>query len=174
MIDSEGFRPNVGIIICNDERRLFWGRRVGQDAWQFPQGGINPDESPREAMFRELEEEIGLSSGDVEVMGCTRQWLRYRLPKRFIRHHSRPVCIGQKQIWFLLRAKCAEHEFCLDTTPKPEFDDWRWVKYWQPVHEVVYFKRQVYSRALEELAPLLYPDGPPFRNYSIFLRQGRR
>ncbi len=174
MIDSEGFRPNVGIIICNDERRLFWGRRVGQDAWQFPQGGINADESPRQAMFRELDEEIGLSPVHVEIMGCTRRWLRYRLPKRFIRRHSRPVCIGQKQIWFLLRAKCTENEFCLDTTPKPEFDDWRWVKYWQPVREVVYFKRQVYSRALEELAPLLYPDGAPSRNHTIYLRQGRR
>ena len=174
MIDSEGFRPNVGIIICNDERRLFWGRRVGQDAWQFPQGGINTDEDPRQAMFRELEEEIGLSADQVEVIGCTRHWLRYRLPKRFIRRHSRPVCIGQKQIWFLLRAKCTENDFCLDTTPKPEFDDWRWVKYWQPVREVVYFKRQVYSRALEELAPLLYPDGGPSRSHTNYLRQGRR
>ncbi|MBT8439556.1 MAG: NUDIX domain-containing protein, partial [Gammaproteobacteria bacterium] len=51
MIDSEGFRANVGIIICNDKRELFWGRRVGQDAWQFPQGGINADETPEQAMY---------------------------------------------------------------------------------------------------------------------------
>jgi len=173
LIDTDGFRPNVGIIICNDERRLFWGRRVGQDAWQFPQGGINPDESPQQAMFRELEEEIGLTQEQVEVMGCTRRWLRYRLPKRFIRRHSHPICIGQKQIWFLLRAKCTENDFCLDSTPKPEFDDWRWVKYWQPVRDVVYFKRQVYTRALEELAPLLYPEGVPARIHSNYLRKGR-
>ena len=174
MIDSEGYRPNVGIIICNQERRLFWGRRVGQNAWQFPQGGIKPDESPEAAMFRELEEEIGLLPHQVELLGCTQRWLRYRLPKRFIRRHSHPLCIGQKQLWFLLRARCAETDFCLDKTPKPEFDDWRWVKYWQPVREVVYFKRHVYSQALEELAPLLYPDGTPVRIQSNFLRQGRR
>lgn len=174
MIDIEGFRPNVGIIISNAERRLFWGRRIGQNAWQFPQGGIKSDESPEQAMYRELEEEIGLLPHQVEVMGCTRRWLRYRLPKRFIRRHCHPICIGQKQIWFLLRARCTENDFCLDKTSTPEFDDWRWVKYWQPVREVVYFKRRVYSQALEELAPLLYPDGTPARNQSSFLRQNRR
>jgi len=174
LIDSEGFRPNVGIIICNTERRLFWGRRVGQNAWQFPQGGIQGDESPEQAMFRELEEEIGLCPGQVEVLGFTRRWLRYRLPKRFIRRNSHPVCIGQKQIWFLLRTRCAESEFCFDKTLKPEFDDWRWVKYWQPVREVVYFKRYVYTQALEELAPLLYPEGSPFRAQGTSLHQGLR
>jgi putative (di)nucleoside polyphosphate hydrolase len=163
LIDSEGFRPNVGIIISNRDRCLFWGRRAGQNAWQFPQGGIRPDESPEQAMYRELEEEIGLCAEHVEMLGATRRWLRYRLPKRFIRRNSRPVCIGQKQIWFLLRACCTEREFCLDKTPKPEFDDWRWVTYWQPVHEVVYFKRRVYTQALRELAPLLYPEGIPGR-----------
>jgi len=174
LIDHEGYRPNVGIIICNQDRRLFWGRRVNQNAWQFPQGGIKPDESPEQAMFRELEEEVGLLPGQVEILGCTRRWLRYRLPKRYIRRNCHPVCIGQKQIWFLLRARCTESDFCFDNTPKPEFDAWRWVKYWQPVREVVYFKRRVYSQALEELAPLLYPDGVPARNQANYLRQGRR
>lgn len=175
MIDREGFRPNVGIILCNEQRRLFWGRRVGQDAWQFPQGGIKHDETPEQAMFRELEEEVGLLPHQVEVLGCTGSWLRYRLPKRFIRRHCEPLCIGQKQIWFMLRVKCAESEFCLDKTPKPEFDSWRWVRYWQPIREVVYFKRRVYARALEELAPLLYPEGVPSRvAHTRFLRQNRR
>ena len=174
MIDHEGYRPNVGIIICNQNRRLFWGRRVNQNAWQFPQGGIRPEESPEEAMFRELEEEVGLQPGQVEILGSTKHWLRYRLPKRFIRRNCHPVCIGQKQIWFLLRARCTESDFCFDSTPKPEFDAWRWVKYWQPVREVVYFKRRVYSQALEELAPLLYPDGVPIRSQTNYLRQGRR
>jgi putative (di)nucleoside polyphosphate hydrolase len=157
VIDSEGFRPNVGIILCNSQRRLFWGRRVGQDAWQFPQGGISGLETPEQAMFRELEEEIGLSPRHVEILGFTRDWLRYRLPEHLIRHNVQPVCIGQKQIWFLLRIRCPESEFCFDKTLQPEFDDWRWVKYWHPVQEVVHFKRQVYIQALEELAPLLYP-----------------
>jgi putative (di)nucleoside polyphosphate hydrolase len=159
LIDHDGFRPNVGIILSNGERRLFWGRRVGQNAWQFPQGGIKTDETPREAMFRELEEEVGLVAAQVTVLGCTRGWLRYRLPKRFIRRHCRgPTCIGQKQIWYMLRVDCDEHEFCLDHSEKPEFDAWRWVRYWSPLREVVYFKRRVYEQALIELQPLLYPE----------------
>ncbi len=163
MIDPDGFRPNVGIILCNDRNRLFWGRRVGQDAWQFPQGGINPDETPEHAMYRELQEEVGLLPGQVDLLGSTARWLRYRLPRRYIRRNSHPVCIGQKQRWFLLRVRCNENDFCLDSCDKPEFDNWRWVKYWQPVREVIYFKRRVYERALEELAPLLFPDGAPAR-----------
>jgi putative (di)nucleoside polyphosphate hydrolase len=177
LIDSEGFRANVGIILCNQQRRLFWGRRIGQDAWQFPQGGIKPTETPEQAMFRELEEEVGLKPFQVELVGATQDWLRYRLPKRYIRKHCSPLCIGQKQIWFLLRIKCPEGEVCLDHSPKPEFDRWRWVKYWQPVREVVYFKRVVYTQALQELAPLLYPEGaPPLqqRGQSNYLRQNRR
>ena len=163
MIDSEGFRPNVGIILSNAERRLFLGRRVGQNAWQFPQGGIKAWESPLEAMFRELEEEVGLQPHQVTVLGSTKGWLRYRLPKRFIRRHCNPLCIGQKQRWFLLRLNCGEDAFCLNRCEKPEFDAWRWVQYWQPLREVVYFKRQVYERALDELAHLLYPEGAPHR-----------
>jgi putative (di)nucleoside polyphosphate hydrolase len=174
LIDSEGFRPNVGIILCNQQRQLFWGRRVGQNAWQFPQGGIKQDETPEQAMFRELEEEVGLQPHHVELLGATEDWLRYRLPKRFIRHHCQPLCIGQKQRWFLLRVLCNETDFCLSNSPKPEFDHWRWVKYWHPLREVVYFKRKVYSRALEELAPLLFPEGPPLRSHANYLRQNRR
>jgi putative (di)nucleoside polyphosphate hydrolase len=164
VIDADGFRPNVGIILCNNEKHLFWARRAGQNAWQFPQGGIKTDESPLEAMYRELEEEVGLQPRHVEVLGETRRWLRYRLPKRFIRHRSFPLCIGQKQRWFLLRVNCRESDFCLDRYEKPEFDEWRWVNYWEPLNEVIYFKRRVYERALEELAPLLFPDGIPARN----------
>jgi len=174
VIDSDGYRPNVGIILCNSNRMLFWGRRVGQDAWQFPQGGIKRNETPEEAMFRELQEEVGLEQNQVEVMGSTRKWLKYRLPERYIRRHCEPLCIGQKQIWFLLRVNCSEDAFCLDHCETPEFEDWRWVKYWQPVREVIYFKRQVYTRALEELAPLLYPEGTPGRSHSNYLRQNRR
>ncbi len=161
LIDGDGFRPNVGIILSNAERRLFWGRRVGQNAWQFPQGGIRSDETPLEAMYRELEEEVGLLPRHVTVLGSTRGWLRYRLPKRFIRRHCGPICIGQKQVWYMLKVHCGEGDFCLDRSEKPEFDAWRWVRYWYPVRDVVYFKRRVYERALIELAPLLYPEGAP-------------
>lgn len=174
MIDRDGFRPNVGIILVNDQNRLFWGRRIGQDAWQFPQGGIQEEESPEEAMYRELKEEVGLLPEHVEVLGSTSRWLRYRLPKRYVRRHQTPLCIGQKQRWFLLRVCCKENDFCLDTDKKPEFDDWRWVRYWLPVKEVIYFKRRVYQRALQELAPLIFPDAKPVTSQANFLRQNRR
>ncbi len=161
MIDSDGFRPNVGIILCNERRHLFWARRVGQDAWQFPQGGIRSRETPEQAMYRELEEEVGLQCHHVEVIGCTRHWLRYRLPRRSIRKNCKPLCVGQKQKWFLLRLSAADEAVCLDRSDKPEFDRWRWVDYWRPVSEVVFFKRNVYSQALNELGQILFPDGPP-------------
>ena len=155
MIDSDGYRPNVGIILCNDEGDLLWARRIGQDAWQFPQGGIQSHESPREALFRELREEIGLESRHVEILGCTRDWLRYDLPKRFIRHGAQPVCIGQKQVWYLLKMLGTDDDVKLDVGEKPEFDGWRWVDYWYPINKVVSFKQEVYRCALEELAPLI-------------------
>jgi len=158
VIDSDGFRPNVGIILCNQDTQLLWARRIGQDAWQFPQGGIHTDETPEEALYRELAEEVGLSPEHVELVGTTRGWLRYRLPKRFVRHDTNPVCIGQKQVWFLLRLACGEEAVRLDCCDKPEFDNWRWVDYWYPLEEVISFKRSVYESALQEFAPLLFPD----------------
>ncbi len=155
MIDLEGYRPNVGIILSNDRGRLLWARRIGQDAWQFPQGGIRCEETPEEALYRELNEELGLLPEHVEVMGNTRGWLRYRLPSRLIRHHDKPVCIGQKQVWYLLRLAADDSDVCLNLSERPEFDHWRWVSYWYPVRNVVPFKRRVYTRALRELAPLL-------------------
>ena len=105
MIDPDGYRPNVGIILMRDDGSVFWARRVSRDGWQFPQGGMNTDETPIEAMYRELAEETGLQSHHVEVLGATPGWLRYRLPARSVRSHTRPVCIGQKQVWFLLQLK---------------------------------------------------------------------
>ena len=167
MIDSEGYRPNVGIILCNSDGRLFWGKRIGQHSWQFPQGGIRRDESPEQAMFRELAEEVGLRPEHVQVIGCTKGWLRYRLPKRLIRHGNQPTCIGQKQVWFLLRMVGGEDVVCLDASERPEFDHWQWVDYWYPLRAVVPFKRHVYWRALHELAPLLFPVRLPKRPFSV-------
>ncbi|MEO8445413.1 MAG: RNA pyrophosphohydrolase [Gammaproteobacteria bacterium] len=160
-IDAEGFRANVGIILCDSRRLVLVGGRVGQDAWQFPQGGILRDESPEQAMYRELREEIGLAPDDVAVLGSTGDWLRYRLPEQYVRRKMRPLCIGQKQRWYLLRLLSADTRLRLDTTTTPEFDRWRWVKYWQPLSEVIYFKRGVYRQALEQLGPIAFPDGPP-------------
>ena len=164
MIDPDGYRPNVGIVLMRPDGRVFWARRVRRDGWQFPQGGMNSDETPLEAMYRELREETGLLPEHVEVLGATPGWLRYRLPPRAIRHKERLVCIGQKQVWFLLRLTAPEDRVRLDLGPKPEFDHWRWVPYWHPVNEVVFFKWRVYRRALQELEPLLpRPPSPRLR-----------
>src|SRR5690606_28245038 len=163
IIDSEGFRANVGIILMRDEGKVFLGRRTGGRGWQFPQGGIRLGEDIEQAVFRELHEEIGLGSEHVALVGRTPTWLRYRLPSRYVRRNRRPLCIGQKQRWFLLRLTEEEAEFDLESTAEPEFDQWRWVDYWEPVREVIYFKRPVYVKALHELAPLAHPEGlPPY------------
>ena len=157
-IDRDGFRANVGIVLTQGDA-VFLGGRVGGRWWQFPQGGVSRGESVEAALFRELHEEIGLERDDVEVLGATSGWLRYRLP----RHYVRDRCIGQKQRWFLLRLTASESKLRFDTTAQPEFDRWRWADYWAPVQEVVYFKRRVYVRALHELGRLLYPGGlPPY------------
>ena len=153
MIDADGFRANVGIILANDDGRLLWARRVGQDAWQFPQGGIAEGESPEHVLDRELHEEVGLAQDAVRVVACTRGWLRYRLPKRYIRKGQKPMCIGQKQKWFLLHMLADDDAVQVDHHPKPEFDHWRWVSYWYPLTQVISFKREVYRSALKELAP---------------------
>ncbi len=159
MIDDDGFRLNVGIILSNDDGQVFWARRVGQSAWQFPQGGIDKSESPEVAMYRELKEETGLTPDDVELLGSTKDWLRYRLPKRYVRRNQNPVCIGQKQIWFMLKMVGGESRVNLNDSEKPEFDQWRWVDYWRPSKEVIFFKRKVYKKALTELQPLLEKSG---------------
>lgn len=161
MIDTEGYRLNVGIILCNDEGRVFWARRVGMRSWQFPQGGIKQYETPEQAMYRELYEEVGLRKFQVQVIGRTREWLRYDLPERYIRKHSQPVCIGQKQLWYIMRMKARESNIRLDRTDKPEFDAWCWVDFWHPLRDVVYFKREVYRRALTELGSQLVTKKTP-------------
>lgn len=103
MIDFDGYRPNVGIVICNSKGQVLWAKRYGQNSWQFPQGGINDNESAEQAMYRELFEEVGLSPKDVKILYISKHWLRYKLPKRLLRYDSKPVCIGQKQRWFLLQ-----------------------------------------------------------------------
>ncbi len=161
MIDPDGYRANVGIILCNAAGQVMWARRIGQDAWQFPQGGIGPDENPLDAMYRELWEETGLSSDSVTLLGQTDSWLRYRLPRRLMRRNSEPRCIGQKQLWYLLRLDADEASFDLTVSRSPEFDHWKWVDYWYPVENVVFFKRRVYQCALAQLETNLPGDDAP-------------
>ena len=151
MIDSDGYRANVGIMLSNQHGKLLWAQRLGQDAWQFPQGGVNLGETAEQAMYRELWEEIGLQVDDVEFIASTSSWLRYKLPKRMVRRNSQPVCIGQKQKWFLLRLAGDESCLNLQATDSPEFEGWKWVDYWYPIDQVVYFKKRVYRCALQQL-----------------------
>jgi putative (di)nucleoside polyphosphate hydrolase len=163
LIDRDGFRTNVGIVLMHRDQpeQVFLGRRTGGRGWQFPQGGVREGESLENAVYRELNEEIGVGQADVELVGQTGRWLRYRLPARYVRRNQQPVCIGQKQRWFLLRLRKLDVEFDFGRTSEPEFDQWRWAPYWEPVKEVIYFKRPVYARALTELAERAFPGGPP-------------
>ncbi len=160
-IDEDGYRANVGIILTNHEGKLMLGGRVGSKGWQFPQGGMQEGESAESAMYRELEEEVGLTPDDVELLGVTRDWLHYRLPERFIRKDSTPRCIGQKQRWFMLELRAPADKVRFDLGGIPEFDRIRWVSYWRPVNEVIWFKRRVYASALHELGRTAYPKGMP-------------
>jgi len=162
-IDSEGFRANVGIILANADGKLLLAGRIGNKGWQFPQGGLLVGETVEAAMYRELHEEIGLCPEDVAILGMTREWLSYRLPDRYVRRGSKPLCIGQKQRWFMLKLVGPEDRVRFDRCDSPEFDRWRWVDFWKPVNEVIYFKRRVYASALHELGPYVFPEGLPPR-----------
>jgi len=155
MLDREGFRPNVGIILLNTRNEVWWGKRVREHSWQFPQGGMKFGETPEQAMYRELEEEVGLRAEHVRVIGRTRDWLRYEVPDRFIKREIRGHYRGQKQIWFLLRMVGRDSDVNLRLTEHPEFDAWRWHDYWVPLDVVIEFKRDVYLRALQELSRFL-------------------
>ena len=156
MIDRDGYRPNVGIIICNWKNEVFWGKRVKEHSWQFPQGGIKAGETPERAMYRELHEEVGLGSEHVKILGRTREWLRYEVPEQWVRREWRGNYKGQKQIWYLLRLVGRDCDVHLRASEKPEFDAWRWHDYWVPLESVIEFKRDVYQLALNELAKYLH------------------
>ena len=158
MIDKEGYRPNVAIVILNDNDKVLWAKRVAEDAWQFPQGGINEGESLEEAMYRELMEEVGLGPNHVKILGKTKYWLRYEVPKQWVRRDGASRYKGQKQIWFLLKFVGKDSDVLLTNSDKPEFDSWRWDNFWSPLKQVIDFKREVYEKALNELSIFLRKD----------------
>ena len=153
MIDKNGFRANVGIILINAQQQVFWGRRVGnQNAWQFPQGGMKEAETDEQAMYRELYEELGLLPQHVSVLDRVRPWIYYRLPRHLRRYRSKPLCIGQKQKWFLLQLMTTDGHIALDRSEKPEFDRFQWVSVDHALSNIVDFKRKAYRRAVRHLA----------------------
>lgn len=155
MIDTDGFRMGVGMIVCNSQGEVLWTRRIRQSVWQFPQGGIEDGEPPEAAVYRELFEEVGLTENDVKILGSTQDWLYYRYPLHIQRTFIEPFSTGQKQKWFLLHLSNEKAIIRLDATPFPEMDKWRWVNYWLPIKQAIDFKRHVYRRALEELVHAL-------------------
>jgi putative (di)nucleoside polyphosphate hydrolase len=170
MLDREGFRPNVGIVLLNSRNQVFWGKRLRTHSWQFPQGGIKYGESPEQAMFRELFEEVGLKPEHVRILARTRDWLRYEVPDHYIRKDARGHYRGQKQIWYLLMLTGRDSDLDLRASDHPEFDAWRWNDYWVPLDMVIEFKREVYELALTELSRFL----PRTVHHTRYLRAGIR
>lgn len=165
---NDGYRPNVGIIICNQAGQLFWAHRINDDGWQFPQGGVSRNECLIDAMYRELHEETGLNSNQVKIVAHTKQWLHYDLPQKLLRNQRRRSPLGnrrrvafkgQKQVWFLLELIDDDSAVDLKAGPEqPEFDRWRWVDIDHAIDNIVDFKRSVYRKAIGELEQFL-PKG---------------
>ena len=155
MLDRKGYRKNVGIIICNSKNKLLICKRYGENSWQFPQGGFMENESPEKAMYRELFEEVGLEAKNVLILGKTKNWLKYDLPKKYQRKTNNQLCVGQKQIWFLLRLITKDSNINLLSSEKPEFDSWKWVDKAEPLKMVIDFKKNVYVEAINQLMPLI-------------------
>ncbi len=170
MLDKDGYRPNVGIILVNQRDEVFWGKRIREHSWQFPQGGIKRGETPEQAMYRELHEEVGLMPDHVRIIGRTRDWLRYDVPSHWVRREWRGHYRGQKQIWFLLRLVGKDNDVSLRASEHPEFDAWRWNEFWIPLDSVIEFKRDVYRQALTELSRYLFGRNEQTR----YLRQHTR
>jgi putative (di)nucleoside polyphosphate hydrolase len=154
--DLPFYRPAVGMMLVNPAGLAFIGRRIdmpaGLAAWQMPQGGIDPGESPREAAFRELKEEVGTDKAD--ILAETGGWLHYDLPSDIASRMWSGRWRGQRQKWFLMRFT-GEDADINPTTEHPEFDAWEWVEPARLPELIVPFKRQLYRELLAEFSPHL-------------------
>ena len=155
--DQGKFRHSVGIVLINKENKVFIGkRRVNsrykdywrmRRLWQMPQGGIEHNESPVAAVYRELMEEVGTDKAD--IISESRLWMKYTIPVNMRRKNSR--FIGQKQKWFLLRFIGNDCDFDLESfSGIKEFDDWRWADVYSVINNSIYFKRQLYINVFKE------------------------
>ena len=154
---EDGYRLNICIIVANRQGKVLWARRSDmENAWQFPQGGMKAGESACEAMYRELHEEVGLTSYDVDVVRETQDWFKYTLKSNFDKNGNPYPYIGQKQKWFLVRLLANDSAVDLSQAgSKSEFDAWKWVSYWYPMSQIADFKREVYRGAMLSLASSL-------------------
>lgn len=154
--DKLPYRPCVGIVLCNERGGIFAGRRIdgARYAWQMPQGGIDPGESPRSAALRELREETGVGQSQVEPVSRIDRWMRYDLPENLVPSLWGGKFRGQKQKWFLFRFTGTDAQIDI-ATEEPEFLEWRWLSADELLGHVVPFKRRVYEEVLLAFGPLL-------------------
>ena len=155
MSDPQSYRKGVGIMLINDRREVWVGRRVGvaEDAWQMPQGGIDAGETPRQAALRELAEETGTDAA--EIVAESVDWLSYDLPPETAARVWGGRFRGQRQKWFALRFTGADADFDLETHHQREFAAWRWVAPDQLTRLIIPFKRPIYEAVIAEFGDLL-------------------
>ncbi len=143
------YRPCVGVVLINDAGLIFAGRRIDGPAtsWQMPQGGIDAGEKPREAALRELAEETGVSSGLVEFVAKSPDWMTYDLPDELLGKVWGGRYRGQTQRWFLFRFRGRDADVDI-ATEHPEFSEWRWLTAEEMLATIVPFKRRVYEAVI--------------------------
>lgn len=146
------YRPCAGVMLTNPEGLIFAGERIDTPgAWQMPQGGIDPGETPREAALRELEEETGLRRERVHILAESADWITYDLPEELVGRLWGGRYCGQKQRWFLMRFEGADSEVDIARV-HPEFSTWAWLPAERLLESIVPFKRRVYDKVLAEFA----------------------
>tara|TARA_B100001057_G_scaffold224669_2_gene224971 strand:+ start:8595 stop:9089 length:495 start_codon:yes stop_codon:yes gene_type:complete len=151
---GKNYRKGVGIIIVNHSGQFFLGKRIGAEAWQFPQGGIDEGESTKEALFRELHEETGLLQDKVEIVDVSRKWLVYHIPHVFQRSNKKYD--GAMQKWFLLKFNGDDDkDINLNASEHAEFDAWKWADRNTAIKSVIKFKKKVYESILQEFSDIL-------------------
>lgn len=155
-IEQLPYRPCVGLMVLNRRGQIFAGQRLdnSRGAWQMPQGGIDPGESPPEAALRELAEEAGISGSDVVILRESETWHDYDLPLPLIPKLWNGQFRGQSQRWFAIRYLGPDEAVNIDTEI-PEFRSWAWMAHQDLIHKIVPFKRDTYARVFEEFADLI-------------------
>lgn len=150
------YRPCAGVMLVNAEGAVFVGQRRDSEtqAWQMPQGGIDPGEDARTAALRELWEETGVPAEMITIEAETQGWIPYDIPHELVPHIWKGRFRGQEQKWFLFRFHGNDSDVNIETD-HPEFTDWRWLPHDQLVDNIVSFKREVYKRVLNEFEEYL-------------------